>query len=116
MEKIRIIGQNIHRCAYHSQNINVSNVNAALDKLIEINPLYKKVKIDRTWETVSEETDPETWNLLTNPDAEPMSDDTDSKEEMANNSTKDQGPFHPVINGPAGPGDNIYSKNRFVAY
>ena len=72
--------------AYHQQNINATNVNAALDKLIEINPFYRNVRIDKTWETVSRETDPETWNLLTNPDAEPMSDETDSDEEMANNS------------------------------
>ena len=57
--------------AYHQQNINATNVNAALDKLIEINPFYKNVRIDSTWENVSRETDPDTWNLLTNPDAEP---------------------------------------------
>jgi hypothetical protein len=72
--------------AYHQQNINVSNVNAALEKLMEINEFWGDVKIDETWENVSKATDPETWNLLTNPDAEPLSDETDSDEEMAHNS------------------------------
>ena len=72
--------------AYHQQNINATNVNRALEKLIEINPFYQNVRIDSTWETISKENDPDTWNLLTNPDAEALSDETDSDEEIAHNS------------------------------
>ena len=31
--------------AYHRQNIDATNVNAALDKLLEINPFYKNVRM-----------------------------------------------------------------------
>ena len=48
------------------------------------------MRIDSTWETVSKQGDPETWNLLTNPDAEQLSDETDgnSNEELANETRK----------------------------
>ena len=46
--------------AYHQQNINAANVNMALEKLIEINPFWRDVKVDSTWENISRETDPET--------------------------------------------------------
>ena len=39
--------------AYHRQNINSTNVNAVLDKLIEMNPFYQDVRSDSSWESVS---------------------------------------------------------------
>ena len=97
--------------AYHTQNINVANVNAALEKIIEINAFYADVKIDESWEAFSKETDPETWNLLTNPDAPSMSDATDSEEEMATKSreiskTTTTNVFPTVIHNKDGPDIN----------
>ena len=66
----------------HKQNINPSNVNKALEKLIEINPFYADIRIDDSWEHVSQENDPETWDMLTNPNAECQNYETDSDEEL----------------------------------
>ena len=49
----------------NKQNIRPALVNKALEKLVEINPFYKNVRIDDTWEDVSEESDPVLWNILT---------------------------------------------------
>ena len=52
------------------QNIRPALVNKALNKLKEVNPLYRGVGIDETWESVSKENDPSLWNLLTNENSE----------------------------------------------
>ena len=45
-------------------------MNKALDKLKEVNLLYRGVRIDETWENVRKEEDPSLWSLLTNENAE----------------------------------------------
>ena len=75
------------RSYVNRQNVRPALVNKALEKLVEINPLYKNVTIDKAWEDVSEETDPELWNLLTNENA-PNDDkvfDTDSDDDIEGN-------------------------------
>ena len=59
-ESIVSIALNLHITdshAYHKPNIDATNGNAALDKLLEINPFYRDVRINKTWETVSQEND-----------------------------------------------------------
>lgn len=47
-------------------------MNKALKKLKEINPFYSFVSIDEnSWVNVSQESDPELWDLLTNDKAKP---------------------------------------------
>ena len=69
----------------HKQNINPNNVNKALEKLIEINPFYADVRIDESWANVSKDNDPETWDMLTNPNAACENYETDSDEELERN-------------------------------
>ena len=74
--------------SYHSQqNIRPAKVNKALKKLKEINPFYSFVSIDEnSWVNVSQESDPELWDLLTNDKAKPDDVDlTDSDEEIEGN-------------------------------
>ena len=52
------------------QNIRPTLVNKALDKLKEVNPLYRGVWITETWESVSQENNQSLWNLLTNENSE----------------------------------------------
>ena len=52
------------------QNIRPTLVNKALNKLKGVNPLYKDVHIDETWESVSKENDLSLWKMLTNENAE----------------------------------------------
>lgn len=47
-------------------------VNKALQKLIEVNPFYAKVKVDESWKKVNKECDFELWNLPTNSKAESL--------------------------------------------
>ena len=75
------------------QNIRPALVNKALDKLKEVNPLYKDVRIDETWESVSKENDPSLWNMLTNENAENDELETDSEDDynaQENAENKDQ--------------------------
>ena len=74
--------------SYHSkQNIRPAEVNKALRKLKEINPFYSFVSIDEnSWVNVSQESDPELWDMLTNDEAKPDNVDlTDSDEEIEGN-------------------------------
>ena len=41
-------------------------MNKALEKLREINPFYRTVSVDNSWEIVSQESDSELWDILTN--------------------------------------------------
>ena len=52
-----------------------------------INPFYDDVLIDDQWETVSERSDPELWNLLTDENAKSLQSDdhTDSDENIDGN-------------------------------
>ena len=70
------------------QNIRPAFVNKALDKLKEVNPLYKDVRIDKTWENLSKESDPSLWNLLTNENAENVELETDSDDEENDKTNK----------------------------
>ena len=72
------------RGAIHKQNINPKNVNEALEKLVNVNPLYANVRIDNSWESLSKDSDPVTWNMLTNPEADILSDETDTEDELEN--------------------------------
>ena len=36
-----------------------------MEKLVEINPFYKQVRLDNSWEDISKESDPDLWELLT---------------------------------------------------
>ncbi|GAB1600976.1 hypothetical protein Ahia01_000375800, partial [Argonauta hians] len=56
------------KSALRKQYVRPAKVNAALQKLCEINPLYKGVSIDSDWAEVTEASDPELWNLLTSQD------------------------------------------------
>ena len=81
------------KSAYHKQHIRPALVNRALAKLKEINPFYRDVVIDSTWENVSEQNDPVLWNLLTNENIteNSESEETDSDEEIeGNNHEKDK--------------------------
>ena len=69
----------------NKQNIRPALVNKALEKLVEINSFYKDVRIDDTWEDLSEESDPGLWNILTDENAKPQNDETDSDDEIEGN-------------------------------
>ena len=69
----------------NKQNIRPALVNKALEKLVEIDPFYKNVHIDDTWEDVSEESDPVLWNILTDENAKPQDNETDSDDEIEGN-------------------------------
>ena len=47
----------------NKQHIRPSLVNKALEKLVEINPFYKQVRLDNSWEDLSKESDPELLEL-----------------------------------------------------
>ena len=73
---------------FHKQHIRPAAVNRALKKLTEINPFYKDVSIDNEWVDVSEQSDPELWNLLTDENANECNendDQTDSDEDIDGN-------------------------------
>ena len=73
---------------YRKQNIRPAKVNRALNKLKEINHFYRSVTVDNSWENVSQESDPELWDLLTNENAKPDKPDIiDSDEEIEGNNT-----------------------------
>ena len=44
-------------------------MNKFLEKLREINPFYRTVSVHNSWENVSQESDPELWDILTNENA-----------------------------------------------
>ena len=71
----------------NKQNIRPAAVNAALQKLTEINPFYRDVSIDNAWENVSKHSDPELWDLLTDNNSEnPERDEqTDSDDDIEGN-------------------------------
>ena len=51
-------------------NIRPAFVSRALDKFIEVNPLYRGVEKNmESWENGSKENDPELWSMLTDKDA-----------------------------------------------
>ena len=64
-----------------SQMIRPALVNRALEKLQEINPFYKNVLIKDDWEDVTQKSDPELWNILTN-------DTENSENDVEDNETK----------------------------
>ena len=85
-------------------------------KLIEINPFYKNVIVDNDWKNVSEQSDPEFWQLLTNDNGKEFNidDQTDSDDDIeCNNKLKKRGmkmsslPFPTVMHNIDGP--NIFS-------
>ena len=53
---------------HHWQNIRPAAYNAALQNLIEVNHLYQDIELCLSWEQISESSDPELWNMLTNND------------------------------------------------
>ena len=53
------------KSAFHKQQIRPILVDKALNKLKDINPLYKNVLTEKRWANVSEQTEPKLWNLLT---------------------------------------------------
>ena len=70
----------------NKQHIRPAFVNRALEKLVEVNPFYKDVRIDNSWEDISEESDPDFWKLLTDRNAKFQNDDeTDSDDEIDGN-------------------------------
>ena len=77
----------------NKQHIRPSLVNKALEKLIEINPFYRQVRLDNSWEDISKESDPELWELLTDEKAKSKTvEETDSEEDVgsSNNTTENQ--------------------------
>ena len=80
--KRRLSDKSYHR----KQNIHPAKVNRTLQKLREINQFYADVTIHDTWENVSQDSDPELWELLTNENAKPDTADLiDSDEEIERN-------------------------------
>ena len=67
------------------QNVRPSLVNKALDKLKKVNPLYRCVRIDGTWESVSKENDLSLKTLLINENAENDDLQTDSDDDFFQN-------------------------------
>ena len=64
-------------------NIRPAFVSRALDKFIEVNPLYRGVEKNmESWENGSKENDPELWSMLTDKDAPLQTDATHSDEEI----------------------------------
>ena len=98
------------KSSVNEQKIHPASVNKALEKLIEINPFYKNVKIDDEWADFSEEIDPELWEGLTDMQRyENIENDdgceTDSDDEIDNGShdkvkykgQKISGELHPTV-------------------
>ena len=75
------------KSAFHKQHIRPALENRALSKLKEINPLYENIIIEDSWANVSEQTEPELWNLLTNENAgkNDNGEMTDSDEDIEGN-------------------------------
>ena len=71
--------------AFNKQNIRPAFVTRALEKLVEINPFYKDVISDTLWEDKNKESDPELWTLLTDANAKPQDDETDSDDNIEGN-------------------------------
>ena len=72
------------------QNISPANVNLALQKLSEINPLYSGVTINDEWEQLNEENDPELWQLLTSQNVPIDEQSADSDEEVCSSAAQEQ--------------------------
>ena len=72
------------KSAVNKQQTRPAFVNRALAKLIEINPFYKNVIVDNDWKNVSEQSDPEFWQLLTNDNGKEFNidDQTDSDDDI----------------------------------
>ena len=64
-----VIALALKRSSYGKQNIRTVKVNKALEKLREINPFYRTVSVHNSWEKVSQKSDPELWDILTNENA-----------------------------------------------
>ena len=64
-----VIALALKRSSYRKQNIQPVKVNKFLEKLREINPFYRTVSVHNSWENVSQESDPELWDILTNENA-----------------------------------------------
>ena len=84
---------------FSKQNIRPAFVNRALATFVEKNPLYGHIEIDPSWETVSEQTDPELWNLLTNEYASDNENevDTDSDDNIEGNKPEEQEKISPPL-------------------
>ena len=87
---------------FTKQNIRPALVNRALAKFVEINPHYKNICWNETWENESEQTDPELWNLLTNKNAETNDSDieTDSDDEIEDNKLNETEKQSPSVSFP----------------
>ena len=95
---------------YSKTNIRPAAVNAALKKLMEVNHLYKSISISSCWESISEESDPELWKLLTTDDEFTIENannpETDSDDEIEGNDAskeKSQIPYPTVFHNTHGP-------------
>ena len=69
------------------QQICLALVNAALQKLAQINPFYSNINIYNEWEDLSEQSDPVLWKLLTDKNAQESNngDQMDSDDDIEGN-------------------------------
>ena len=81
------------KSAVHKQFIRPTYVNAALLKLKKSNPFYKDVTIDTTWENVSQQSDPDLWEFLTQP-VDPNSQPSTSTQEKQTSRLSNDVPEH----------------------
>ena len=77
------------RSFHHRQNIRPAKINAALSKLIEVNHFYKNVKLCPSWAHLSESSDKELWDMLTDQhDICVYSSGSESDDEMIDKETE----------------------------
>ena len=66
-------------------NIRPALVRRGLEKLIEVNHHYNNINSNLSWENDSQENDPQLWSMLTDENAIPQNDETDSDDEIEGN-------------------------------
>ncbi|XP_066926640.1 uncharacterized protein [Clytia hemisphaerica] len=73
------------KSSVNKQNIRPAFVTKALQKLVEVNKFYENVAPNSRWEDESLRSDPELWSLLTDKNAQPQEDESDSDDNIEGN-------------------------------
>ncbi|XP_066930953.1 uncharacterized protein [Clytia hemisphaerica] len=73
------------KSSVNKQNIRPAFVTKALQKLVEVNKFYENVSPNSRWEDESLRSDPELWSLLTDKNAQPPEDESDSDDNIEGN-------------------------------
>ncbi|XP_066926766.1 uncharacterized protein [Clytia hemisphaerica] len=73
------------KSSVNKQNIRPAFVTKALQRLVEVNKFYENIAPNYRWEDESLRSDPELWSLLTDQNAQPQEDESDSDDNIEGN-------------------------------